>query len=531
MERALSEDDARVYVGNAMQQAEDVRRQGMLAHWELYTTGTRDASEQADRAARAFYTDPQLSTTLEVCYDLVTDPQLTDHIDYLYARAKAYCKQDDAEDAMEAKAREAGSLQMTHRATYRGAPTTDLAMDKVLETEKDIGLRKEAWYARKAKGDAAAHAIVELVKLRNEYARGQGHANYYEMCLEGEGYDPEGLYEFLEEVDSDTVASYTTKNTERKAELAAAFGISVDELRPWHFDLDVDGLAKEIDMYFPEGKQMEMLKRSYTDMGFDLKGLGITYDVDPRPGKSQHCFSMGISMPDDVRVLANKEATYDYQQVLHHESGHAVYYAGMDPALPFYDRGAPTNTMNESVPMLMEQVCSTAQWLEEYAGVPTELAARVEADNLWGEESFIRKVLAVSTFERRMYENPDQDLATLWWELKERFEGMPRPDDTSVNAWAATPHFIDYPAYYHDYLMASMAAAQLRSAIETENGSVLGNPGTAEFLREKVFAPGQSTGENEIMEGATGEDVNTQAYFEWVYGEDEDAAGGAGPDA
>ena len=143
VERALSEDDARVYVGNAMQQAEDVRRQGMLAHWELYTTGTRDASEQADRAARAFYTDPQLSTTLEVCYDLVTDPQLTDHIDYLYARAKAYCKQDDAEDAMEAKAREAGSLQMTHRATYRGAPTTDLAMDKVLEAIKAEGVAEK----------------------------------------------------------------------------------------------------------------------------------------------------------------------------------------------------------------------------------------------------------------------------------------------------------------------------------------------------------------------------------------------------
>ena len=519
----MTEADARVYIGNAMQQAEEVRRQGMLGHWELYTTGSHTASERADREARAFYTDPALSSTLELCYDIVTDPELTENINYLYNRTKVYTSQADNENAIDAKAREAGTLQMSHRATYQGAETTDQAMDKVLETETEVALRKEAWCARNAKGDAAASSIVELVKLRNAYAREQGHANYYEMCLEEEGYDPKGLYEFLEEVDSDTAASYSQKNTERKAELAVAFGISVDDLRPWHFGLDTDGLTKEIDAYFPEGKQMKMLERSYTDMGFDLKGLGITYDTDPRPGKSQHCFAMGISMPDDVRVLANKEATYDFQQVLHHESGHAIYYAGMDQKLPFYDRGAPTNTMNEAVPMLMEQVCSTAQWLEEYAGVPAELAARVEADNLWGEERSIRKILSVAAFERRLYENPDQDLVALWWELKERYEGIPKPDDTSVNAWAALPHFIDYPAYYQDYLMASMAASQLRDTIEAETGSVQGNPKTAEFLREKVFAPGQSTGETEIMEGATGEEVNTQAYFEWVYGAEEDS--------
>ena len=123
-------------------------------------------------------------------------------------------------------------------------------------------------------------------------------------------------------------------------------------------------------------------------------------------------------------------------------------------------------------------------------------------------------------FEKALYENPDQDLNTVWWDLVERYQLVHRPEGRHAPDYASKIHIVSAPAYYHNYLMGELFANQVLHAIARDvlNGvdpakaSFVGKKEVGEFLKARIFTPGRSLDWNGLTKHATGEVLNAKAF-------------------
>jgi len=123
-------------------------------------------------------------------------------------------------------------------------------------------------------------------------------------------------------------------------------------------------------------------------------------------------------------------------------------------------------------------------------------------------------------FEKAMYENPNQDLNALWWNLVERYQLLRRPERRNEPDWASKIHVALYPAYYHNYLMGQLLASQFSrhvavavlKADDPQRASFTGRTDVGAYFIEKVFKPGSRYKWNEMIERATGEPLTAKYY-------------------
>ena len=126
----------------------------------------------------------------------------------------------------------------------------------------------------------------------------------------------------------------------------------------------------------------------------------------------------------------------------------------------------------------------------------------------------------MTRFEQGMYDNPEQDLGKLWWDLKKKYQLLNPPESTSRPDYAAKIHVVTAPVYYHSYLMGELFATQLHSHIATSllgvsdprQTAFLGKKEVGTFLREKVFGPGNLYSWNDLTKFATGEPLSAKAF-------------------
>src|SRR5205807_8903676 len=81
---------------------------------------------------------------------------------------------------------------------------------------------------------------------------------------------------------------------------------------------------------------------------------------------------------------------------------------------------------------------------------------------------FSRWCQVMLRFEKGMYENPDQDLNKLWWDLVEKYQGLKRPAGRSAPDYGSKIHIVSAPVYYHNYQMGQLFASQVHHAITRE---------------------------------------------------------------
>src|SRR5207248_2218158 len=148
-----------------------------------------------------------------------------------------------------------------------------------------------------------------------------------------------------------------------------------------------------------------------------------------------------------------------------------------------------------------------------------ETAAKVERNELL---IFSRWCQVMLRFEKGMYEDPEQDLNKLWWDLVERYQMVKRPAGRNAPDYASKIHIVSAPVYYHNYMMGQLFASQLHHAIARDvlNGAdprtalYNGRPEVGAFLVKKVFAPGKTRDWDGLTEFATGERLTPKAFAE-----------------
>lgn len=217
-------------------------------------------------------------------------------------------------------------------------------------------------------------------------------------------------------------------------------------------------------------------------LGFDLEAeRGIRTDLEDRPQKSPRACVIAADPPRVVHLITRAQGgLHDYEAFLH-EAGHALHYAGCDPALPLaFRRLARDHALTEIYSFLLDSISCEPGWHAEHFALGGE-EARENADAArFSNALLFRRYSAKLGYELDFWRRFPEDGGT--------------PDGYEERLTAATG--IRYPAAHHladmdagfysaDYLRAWIRAAQLRAHLRRDVGEDWWRrPATGDLLRD-----------------------------------------------
>jgi len=501
-----------------------------LADWEMQTTSSPEATERVailrERLDNLYANSEEYAFLQSLNGQTFEDPLLARQ--HLLLR-NAYLGNQVAPDVIAEMVKFEVGIEETFnlfRATIGGKQVSDNTLDDLLLTSDDVAQRREVWEASQAVGAAVSEELLQLVRLRNREAQRLGFSDYYVMSLELQELEVDGLFALLDDLQNQSQSLWETYKAELDAQLAARFHTTPAELRPWHyhnrfFQEPGPGEA-DLDRFFGDKDLEKLTADFFTAIGLPVDDLLKKADLYERPGKCQHAFCTHIDHAGDIRVLCNNRPNERWMSTTLHEFGHAVYDKFLDPGLPYLLRDPAHIMTTEAIALFMGRLTKDADWLTTYAGVAPEEAARIAAaarrevrDHLL---VFMRWCFVMAHFERALYQDPEQDLNTLWWTLKAKYQNLTPPENRHAPDWAAKIHLASSPVYYHNYQLGEMVASQLLRHITTTvlagepSCALIASPKVGAYMETALFRPGAVAPWNAWLERATGEPLNP-AYF------------------
>lgn len=462
---------------------------------------------------------------------VITDPLLRRQLEVLYL---SYMEKQIDETRLEEMIRlqnENEKKFSTFRAVVDGKSLSDNEIDEILRNSTDNRQLEAVWTASKEIGAVVADDILTLVRMRNAAAKELGFRNYHAMKLELGEQDPEEIEKLFDELDELTAPAFATLKAEMDAQLATRYRLPVEQLMPWHYQNRFFQEAPKIyevdpDVFYKDKDIVGLTKTYFAGLNLPIDDLVERSDLFGKEGKYQHAYCTDIDREGDVRVVCNITPTYGWMNTTLHEYGHAVYDKFNDRSVPWLLREPAHTFTTEAIAMLFGRLASNPVWIEQVAGVPTaevREAADIMVRSLRLEQLvFSRWAQVMYRFEKAMYENPEQDLNALWWQLVERYQMLRKPEGRTRPDWASKIHVALYPAYYHNYLMGELLASQLHAHIcrdvlksdDPRNEAYIGRTEVGTWLIDHIFKPGSTLLWNDMIENATGEKLTAKYYAE-----------------
>jgi peptidyl-dipeptidase A len=530
----VSEESFMHFLVDVEQKIAPLNRDIAIANFEASVSGRAEDYERAAKLQlklKTFLSDAEVFSMLEAWRDgeQVANPILSRQLDVLHS---LFLENQLPETTLAELVSRQSAIEKrfnTHRAKIDGKELSDNEVSAILRESTDSVELEKAWLASKQIGKQVADDIVELVKLRNQAAQSLGFDNFQVMELALSEQDPEQIEALFDALDVMTRDAFVEAKSEIDAHLARRLGITIDELRPWHYQNPFFQEAPTIypvnlDGYYAKTDLVKITKKFYSSIGLEVGDIVERSDLFEKPGKYQHAFCEDVDRRGDVRVLCSVKPNTYWMNTLLHEFGHGVYAKYNDVEVPYLLRDAAHSFTTEAIANLFGRFASHPDWLHDMMGISVEEREKIRAaaaSSLRLEQLvFSRWSQVMFRFEKSLYENPDQDLNTLWWNLVENYQLLSPPDGRNEPDWAAKIHVALYPAYYHNYLMGELLASQLysfigRAVLKTENiyrQSFVGQEEVGNYLWQKVFMPGKTKTWNEMIEAATGEPL-TPLYY------------------
>jgi peptidyl-dipeptidase A len=507
------------------------------AWWQASTTGSKEAFKKKVEAQNRIdeaLADRKVFAQIEGLKKKrkdIDDPIAARAIDVLYLQYLE--KQVDVEllRKMVEKANAVEEQFNKFRAKVDDQELTDNEVRKVLKSSTDSKRLQAVWEASKAVGAVVEKDLQELVKLRNQAATKLGFKNYHALQLYLNEQDGKELLDLFDTLDELTRKPFEKAKADIDARLAAKYKLKVDELMPWHyhdpffqetpkvFDADLDEPFRKADL-------LKMCRSFYAGIGLPIDRVIARSDLYEKKGKSQHAFCTDIDREGDVRVLANIAPNHYWASTLLHEFGHSVYSTNnwhIPASVPYPLRWEAHILSTEGVAMMFERLANRATFLDKM-GVAVKDAKAFDRDAALSLRYrlliFSRWCQVMLRFEKGMYENPQQDLGKLWWDLVEKYQFLKRPAGRKAPDYGSKIHIVVAPVYYHNYMMGELFASQVHHAIAREvyKGAdpdtviYVGNKAVGDFMRKRVFAPGRTVDWATLTKQATGEPLGPKAF-------------------
>jgi peptidyl-dipeptidase A len=500
------------------------------AFWDAITTGKKEAYEKYElyqKEMARFFNNPENFRKVKQFLDLgIKDRLIERQLIVLY---NSYLGSQGDINLINKILEKSTAIEQKFnifRAKINGKELTDNDIKDILRKEKDSRKLQEAWEANKTQGEAVAKDLIELIKLRNQLAKSLGFRNYYDFSLEVNEQTEEEVTALYERLEKDSRAAFIEIKKEIDKALAERY--NTRDLKPWHYQdlffqeppkvykIDFDGFYKEDFL----GKAQKF----YSSIGLDVSDILKKSDLYEKPGKNQHAYSADMDRAGDVRTFMNIKNNRRWAETILHELGHSVYSKYIDRKLPFLIRDQSHILISEAIAQLFERNSENTSFIKEFCNVKPEEIDRLSekiGKTLQMKELIVARWSQVMVnFERKLYENPEQNLNKLWWELVKRYQLIDFSRDKAD--WASKIHLVSAPVYYQNYLIGELYASQINNYIaknilgkaSLKNLKYSGEKKIGNYLREKIFFPGLTYRWDELIEYSTGEKLNPKYWIE-----------------
>ena len=172
-----------------------------------------------------------------------------------------------------------GKILNTHRSLHKGHPVSasELAL---LAQDPDTTVRREAYFCRNQVNKKLVEGgFIELLHWRNEYAQSCQTLHFVEFSLKQQQLPPNLFTQWPQLCKSYSSLFQTKMNTLAQTHLAT------ETYNPWDKVL----LSKKVAPIDQEPIELigfqKVLSRAFSDFGFSIGNLNITYDIFPRQNK------------------------------------------------------------------------------------------------------------------------------------------------------------------------------------------------------------------------------------------------------
>jgi peptidyl-dipeptidase A len=497
--------------------------------WEANLSGKdedyRKKQQSESQISLALADSPSFSELKGLYEARPSDPLLARQIDVLYRQYLATQVDPALIGELIATTNAVERTFNVYRPRVAGRELTPNEVRGVLRQSTDSQRRRAVWEASMAVGRTIHSELLRLVHQRNEVARRLGFRNYYALQLflgEQDQAEVERLFDALEVL---TRQPYHAAKAEIDAALAANCRIPLDQLRPWHYHDPFAQLAPAVFGGSTQGVYealdiARLCRDFYAGIGLPVDDLLRRSDLYEKQGKSPHAFCTDIDRCGDVRILVNIAPSKQWLATTLHELGHAVYSSKNIPrGIPYVLRTDAHSLVTEGLAMMFERLAGNPDWLlamgvriDDAERFRTAAAKQRRAQLLM----FSRFCQVMFRFETALYDNPDQDLNRLWWDLVEKYQEIRRPDQRNEPDYAAKLHIITSPAYFHNYLLGALFASQLHHTLARQlfpgrdpaRAVYVGRKEVGRFLQARLFTPGRTLPWNALIRAATGEPLN-----------------------
>ncbi len=246
---------------------------------------------------------------------------------------------------------------------------------------------------------------------------------------------------------------------------------------------------------YSKERSVEVCVATLQRLGFDIQNIeGIKLDLDDRPQKSPRACVIATDPPNLVHLITRAQGgLHDYQAFLH-EAGHALHYAGCDPALPYtFRKLSRDHALTEIYSYIVEAISREPAWHAEHFGLSDEQAVENAEATTFLEALLYRRYTAKLQFEIDFWCRFGEDGGTSdgYSERLTDATGIRYPSENYLSD-------MDSGFYSADYLRAWIRSAQLRHHFLSEVGEDWWrNPETGERLRA-LFAEGTRPTSEEI---------------------------------
>lgn len=462
---------------------------------------------------------------------LITDTLLSRQLLYLYHSFTS----SQIESEKYKKLLESG-IRLTHlsgtlKYELDGKHYNSMQMDSIRKSTTDSRDLEKIAKAYRQRALKIAPEIVQLVKDRNSIARDLGFPDYYHIQLESIDESPEKIRTLIDEIDLKTSNQFSEVKKVIDKKLAKRFGISIEELRPWHYnDGKTSYLSKSFILKLDSLlSHKDPIKRA-SDF-FDGIGLPIQDVIDKSElRKGNMDATIVIDFNNDVRIIGSITNTLDGLTKILHEGAHATHYKNVSDELPYLLKG-PSLFIAEGVASYFANMTLDSLWLSQEVSCDVKTKKQIaficqhfrQIDPLFR----IRKQMVFAEFEREIYASPDQDLDLLWHNLNLKYLGINYPKEKGTCFWATNRYFTSLSCNIQNYIVADVFAAQLKHTIDYKilKGNTLciqNNKAVGKYLIDNLYKYGDLMPWEKLIEKSTGEPLNSQYFVNDLIGGEAD---------
>jgi len=441
--------------------------------------------------------DPELHQVIDSWQGQVSDPLLARRLE-MWQNTLLGAKVTAREDVLKLT-RELGDKIIAHKYNVKGSLVDLGGLRGILRASPDREMRKAAFESLAELSQQLEEGLLSLVRLRNKVAQELGYNTYVDLCMHLGGMTTEQVEQILLEL---TIA---TDSTYKQIIAKGAEKLGISHVEPWDVQYILEQGGQIDKSKFPVAKINPSLEEYIQSMGYaSLKELNISPCIVDIPYNG---LCMGISR-QDIRILFNPQDGFAYYKTAFHELGHALHSALNQQE--FMSLRRESGIFTEGIAEIFGYVPQHPDYLRHMGLTEEEIAGAKEA--LLGPLfHYLRQRTAYCLFEHAMYKDTNQNLDTLLAKTESDILACSVNDSPR---WASNAWYVNYPVYWHNYVIADVIASQIHEHLRENIGELYNTKAAFDYVINTYIAPGASKPWLEKIKQGTGYELGAKALID-----------------